>query len=121
MGLREKVTVSSIHPSKVLPLWSLWSLWFKTLTGRAASRLTPKINLDHARIVLHGVQRTLGQHAAFMQHRHLARDARDEGHVVLDHDQRMGSREGQEKLRGALRLVVAHARDRLVEQEKLRF
>src|SRR5258705_11867878 len=99
-----------------LPLRSLWSLWFKKLTCSLAS----KVNLDHARIVLHRVERAFGEHAALVQHRHLACDARDEGHVVLDHDQRMRAGEREEELRGTLRFLVAHACDRLAEAEGLR-
>ena len=62
--------------------------------------------------------RPLGEHAALVQHRDLARDLLDEGHVVLDHHERVLAGERQEQLAGALGLLVAHAGDRLVEQQQ---
>ena len=64
------------------------------------------------------LHRSLGKHAAFVQHGHLARDLLDERHVVLDHDERVLAGERQEELGRALRLLVAHAGDRLVEQQQ---
>jgi hypothetical protein len=66
------------------------------------------------RTLLH---RAFREHRALVQYGHLARDLLDEGHVVLDHHQRMAARE-ERQLRRALRLLVAHAGYRLVEEQQ---
>src|SRR5262245_15294610 len=91
--------------------------WFSPET---ASISAPQVDFDDALVVLHGLERALGQDAPFVKHGHRARDRGDEGHVVLDHHERMLAREREEELRRALRLLVAHAGDRLVEEQQAR-
>src|SRR5712692_1148163 len=47
-----------------------------------------QIDLEHARIRLDLLDRTLAEHGALMHHRHLACDLADELHVVLDDEHR---------------------------------
>src|SRR5271169_2525355 len=48
-----------------------------------------EIDLDHARVALHQIHRSLEEQRALVQHGHGLRDLTDEGHVVLDDQDRL--------------------------------
>ena len=52
--------------------------------------LTPQIDFDNARVVLHRLQRPLGEYRTFVQDRDLGAQGADEFHVVFDHDHAPG-------------------------------
>ena len=49
-----------------------------------------------------------------------AGDLADKGHVMVDDDQSMLARHGQQEVASSLRFLGRHAGDRLVDQEQLR-
>src|SRR5437762_2595545 len=79
-----------------------------------------QVDFDHLRVALYLVHRALAQRLAFVQHGHAVRDLADEGHVVIDDDQRVLAGHRQQQLAGSLRLARRHPRDGLVDQEELR-
>jgi hypothetical protein len=56
--------------------------------GRLSHHRAPQIGFDHAWMRLYFFRRAQGQHLAEVQRQHAVRDARDQAHVVLDHDHR---------------------------------
>src|SRR5205809_718266 len=70
-------------------------------------RLLPlsEVDLEHARIGLHLVDRSLAQHGALMKDRHLAGDLAHELHVVLDDQHRAVRGDRLEQLAGARGLL----------------
>src|SRR5579883_1809031 len=80
--------------------------------------LAPQIDVDHRGVVLHEIERAVGQHRAFMEYRDAALEAAYEGHVVHDHDHGAGADQRADE-RGRRRgLAVGHAGHRLVEQQQ---
>ena len=81
-----------------------------------------EIGLDHARVALHLRRRAEGQHLALVHRQHPVGDARDQRHVVLDHQH------GDAELVAdvvdpeghVVGLLDVQARGRLVEQQQLR-
>ena len=65
------------------------------------------------------IERSLREHRATMQHRHLAVQSPDEVHVVFDHDNRVTARDGFQQLGRPHGLGVGHAGRRLVDEKEL--
>src|SRR5260221_7893319 len=83
---------------------------------RVSIRSSPEIDFDDALIVLHVIDRALGEDAALVQHGDAGAQAAHERHVVLDDDNRALARQGEDERRGLLGLAGGHASDRLCAQ-----
>jgi hypothetical protein len=88
--------------------------------GDLQHRSAAQIDLDHARILLHLVDRAFGEHRALVQHGDLAAEGTDELEVVLDDDDAAAAGDAAKERGGVLGLLVGHAGDQLVHQQKLR-
>src|SRR6188508_629501 len=73
-------TVRSISHRMWLPPYD----WFNRDTVSIRT-LSSEIHVDDVLVVLHLIHGAFGEHAAFVQHRHVAGDRSHELHVVLDH------------------------------------
>ena len=73
----------------------------------------PRVRLDLG-------HRALAEHPAGVQHCDDAREPAHEVHVVLDHDDRAVPADRLQQVAGLVALLVAHAGDRLVEQQQPR-
>ena len=83
----------------------------------APARGRTQVDLLHLGVGLHLGHRALGDHLAACQHGHRCGERAHEVHVVFDDDDRALTADAAQQVSGLLALFVAHARDRLVEQQ----
>src|SRR5262245_35646755 len=91
-----------------------------TPSTRSTAASVPEVHAAHVGVLADVCRRALGEDLAVVQHGDAVGDAHHDLHVVLDHDD--GDLPGELAHEGgrALRLVGAHARGGLVEEEELR-
>src|SRR5262245_42940866 len=89
------------------------------LGGPSRPPMSTKISLDHSRIALHLLRRSLGDLLPEVQHRDDSRELHDQRHLVLDQQDRdaepVDMLDQRLELEG---LLGVHARGRLVEQQQ---
>jgi hypothetical protein len=80
-----------------------------------------EIHLDDPRIVRDVVDGAFGDDGAFVKHRHLDVERPDEGHVVLDDDDRLLLGNFLQQFGGGFGFGIGHAGGRLVDQQQFGF
>src|SRR3569623_1367547 len=114
--------ISTVQPpagtvrSRSHRVWLSPGNWLRPLIS-SISRA--QIDFDDPRISLHLVHAALHEHATLVQDRHFACDGTHEAHVVLHHYHRMSPGEPDQQLRRALGLLMRHAGDGFVHQQRL--
>src|SRR5437763_10878325 len=78
-----------------------------------------EIDLDDLGVALDFLHCTLAKYLPLVKHRDLAGDLPDEGHVVVDDDERVFAGHRLKEFAGALGFARRHAGDGLVNQEQL--
>lgn len=82
----------------------------------------PKIDLDHFGIALHIIHGAFAKNGSLVKDGHFSsgRDLPHEHHIVLDHNDRVMTRERKEQLPGAMGLLIGHPSGGFIHEEKLR-
>src|SRR5262245_22088651 len=78
-----------------------------------------QVDFHHAFVLLHLHHRALAEHLALMQHGDFSSDVAHELHVVLDDQHRALLRHRLQQATRLFRLLVGHARHRLVHEQEL--
>src|SRR5947209_9132766 len=68
-----------------------------------------EVNLNHFWVALHFLNGALAERLALMQNGHGAGNLPDEGHVMVNHQQRVLARHGQQEFARALGFLGRHA------------
>src|SRR5450755_3625332 len=120
MPLRPISATASRGPTLSVTSWMTFDWPYETLSAITSSISVSQVDIDHAGIGLDLGDAAFAQQPALVQHRHLAGDALDEIHVVLDHHERAPGGDALQQLRGQFAFARAHTGDRLVEKKQLR-